>query len=104
VVLPGRQPTEDFDSFSFGFNHAIDEVARLNPPSDPTMVKVPREFPQASDEEKAMGWEFSYKFLSDVEQLAGSRTNYSTSLEATQEILNAALELRALLAQQEVQS
>lgn len=63
-------------------------------------VSVPRgalEFPAADDHEKAIGWEYSYEFISQVERLVASRTEFTTSMEAVQETLKAACELRALL-------
>lgn len=68
-------------------------------PASADAVSVPREFPAADDHEKAIGWEYSYEFISQVERMVASRTEFTASMESVQETLKAACELRALLAQ-----
>ncbi len=52
-------------------------------------------WPIASKNESASGWTLDYKFLERVTSLAASRTEYTTSLEATEQILIAAREVGA---------
>lgn len=50
-------------------------------------------WPKANADEAAGGWILSYAFLDRVEKLAGSRTDFSTSMEAAEQILIAANEV-----------
>lgn len=52
-------------------------------------------WPIASKKESASGWTLDYKFLERVTSLAASRTEFTTSLEATEQVLIAAREVRA---------
>lgn len=51
------------------------------------------QWPEANERTRALGWTFDYDFLDEVEKIAGSRTEYSTSVEATEQVLIAALEV-----------
>ena len=58
-------------------------------------AQLPTGWPRASISVSRLGWTLDYKFLQKVEQLAKSRTEYSTSMEATEQVLIAALEVLA---------
>lgn len=58
-------------------------------------AQLPTGWPRASISDSCLGWILDYKFLEKVEQLAKSRTEYSTSMEATEQVLIAALEVLA---------
>ena len=58
-------------------------------------AQLPTGWPRASISDSCLGWTLDYKFLEKVEQLAKSRTEYSTSMEATEQVLIAALEVLA---------
>lgn len=49
--------------------------------------------PDASAQDKVLGWTLDYRFVERVTELAASRTEYSTSMEATEQVLLAAREL-----------
>lgn len=92
VVLPEPDTSMAIGEYrngcKIGWNHCLREVARLNPPDDPTMVKVPRELL-----ERASNWidrrtYFKFGEPLTLEDERGSAIEY---------------ELRALLTQQEVQ-
>lgn len=51
--------------------------------------------PEASEQEKEQGWTLDYSFVERVTDLAASRTEYTTSMEATEQVLLAARELLA---------
>lgn len=51
--------------------------------------------PEASEQEKEQGWTLDYRFVERVTELAASRTEYTTSMEATEQVLLAARELLA---------
>ncbi|MGC6991933.1 hypothetical protein ACP0J1_25085 [Pseudomonas aeruginosa] len=51
--------------------------------------------PEASEQEKEQGWTLDYRFVERVTDLAASRTEYTTSMEATEQVLLAARELLA---------
>ncbi|MDV2243522.1 hypothetical protein RY185_17010 [Pseudomonas aeruginosa] len=51
--------------------------------------------PEASEQEKEQGWNLDYRFVERVTDLAASRTEYTTSMEATEQVLLAARELLA---------
>ncbi len=55
--------------------------------------------PEASEQEKEQGWTLDYRFVERVTDLAASRTEYTTSMEATEQVLLAARELLAAEAQ-----
>lgn len=56
----------------------------------------PPAWPVASHEESSQGWTLGYEFLTKVEALSRNRTEYSTSMEATEQVLIAALEVLAV--------
>ncbi|MDY1039759.1 hypothetical protein SOJ71_02040 [Pseudomonas aeruginosa] len=58
--------------------------------------------PEASEQEKEQGWTLDYRFVERVTELAASRTEYTTSMEATEQVLLAALELLAAAPGKEV--
>ncbi|EMT5600830.1 hypothetical protein WMR28_006699, partial [Pseudomonas aeruginosa] len=43
--------------------------------------------PEASEQEKEQGWTLDYRFVERVTDLAASRTEYTTSMEATEQVL-----------------
>ena len=51
--------------------------------------------PYATAQDKALGWTLDYRFVERVTDLAGRRTEYSVSMEATEQVLLAARELLA---------
>lgn len=51
--------------------------------------------PLASKEESDLGWILDYHFLDQVEKLARQRTDYTTSMEAAEQVLIAAAEILA---------
>lgn len=61
-------------------------------------AQLPTGWPRASISVSRLGWTLDYKFLQKVEQLAKSRTEFSTSMEATEQVLIAALEVLATAA------
>lgn len=82
-----EEAKEDYDEHIA----AADALAALS-----TAAAVPPEgWPQASAADNAIGWTLDYKFLEKVEALAKMRTEYSTSMEATEQVLIAALEVLA---------
>lgn len=56
---------------------------------------VPQGWPRAAKGQRDLGWTLEYRFLERVTDLAASRTEYSTSMEATEQVLIAALEVLA---------
>ncbi|WP_154355097.1 hypothetical protein [Pseudomonas aeruginosa] len=58
--------------------------------------------PEASEQEKEQGWTLDYRFVERVTELAASRTEYTTSMEATEQVLLAARELLAAAPGKEV--
>ncbi|ETU71038.1 hypothetical protein Q094_07034 [Pseudomonas aeruginosa PS42] len=58
--------------------------------------------PEASEQEKEQGWTLDYRFVERVTDLAASRTEYTTSMEATEQVLLAARELLAAAPGKEV--
>ena len=58
-------------------------------------AQLPTGWPRASISDSCLGWTLDYKFLDKVEALARSRTEYSTSMEAIEQVLIAALEVLA---------
>ena len=50
-------------------------------------------WPLASKEEADIGWTLDYCFLEQVEKVASQRTDYTTSMEATEQVLIAAAEV-----------
>ncbi|HCF0928353.1 TPA: hypothetical protein NH741_005146 [Pseudomonas aeruginosa] len=57
--------------------------------------KAQHSVPEASEQEKEQGWTLDYSFVERVTDLAASRTEYTTSMEATEQVLLAARELLA---------
>ncbi|MHC9290783.1 hypothetical protein, partial [Pseudomonas aeruginosa] len=82
----------DFESFT------PDELARsliiLAKVADEKVV-AQHSVPEASEQEKEQGWNIDYRFVERVTDLAASRTEYTTSMEATEQVLLAARELLA---------
>jgi hypothetical protein len=58
-------------------------------------VRVPEGWPKASEEDASRGWTLDYGFLDRVTDIAKSRTDYTTSAEASEQVLIAALEVLA---------
>lgn len=56
---------------------------------------VPEGWPRAAKDHRDQGWTLEYRFLERVTDLAAPRTEYSTSMEATEQVLIAALEVLA---------
>src|SRR5690606_14909610 len=56
---------------------------------------VPQGWPRATKGQRDQGWTLEYRFLERVTDLAAPRTEYSTSMEATEQVLIAALEALA---------
>ncbi|RCH02272.1 hypothetical protein CSC36_0283 [Pseudomonas aeruginosa] len=84
----------DFESFT------PDELARsliiLAKVADEKVVaQAQHSVPEASEQEKEQGWNLDYRFVERVTDLAASRTEYTTSMEATEQVLLAARELLA---------
>lgn len=59
------------------------------------VVQAQHSVPEASEQEKEQGWTLDYRFVERVTDLAASRTEYTTSMEATEQVLLAARELLA---------
>lgn len=59
------------------------------------VAKAQHSVPEASEQEKEQGWTLDYRFVERVTELAASRTEYTTSMEATEQVLLAARELLA---------
>lgn len=79
-----------------GVNARIAARAAWNARAALTTAALPPEgWPQASAADNAIGWTLDYKFLEKVEALATIRTEYGTSMEATEQVLIAALEVLA---------
>ncbi|QBI81040.1 hypothetical protein [Pseudomonas phage vB_Pae_BR141b] len=82
----------DFESFT------PDELARsliiLAKVADEKVV-AQHSVPEASEQEKEQGWNIDYRFVERVTDLAASRTEYTTNIEATEQVLLAARELLA---------
>lgn len=74
------------------------ETAALDAWEAAQAAQLPTGWPRASISDSRIGWTLDYKFLDKVEQLAKSRTEYSTSMEATEQVLIAALEVLATAA------
>lgn len=55
--------------------------------------------PEASEQEKEQGWTLDYRFVELVTEIAASRMEFTTSMEATEQVLLAARELLAAEAQ-----
>lgn len=51
--------------------------------------------PEASAQDRALGWTLDYRFVERVTELAGSRTEYTVSMEASEQVLLAARDLLA---------
>ncbi|ENZ3823113.1 hypothetical protein ACGJA2_004215 [Pseudomonas aeruginosa] len=84
----------NFESFT------PDELARsliiLAKVADEKVVaQAQHSVPEASEQEKEQGWTLDYRFVERVTDLAASRTEYTTSMEATEQVLLAARELLA---------
>ncbi|HGQ7408438.1 TPA: hypothetical protein ACL1R5_005969 [Pseudomonas aeruginosa] len=58
--------------------------------------------PEASEQEKEQGWTLDYRFVELVTEIAASRTEFTTSMEATEQVLLAARELLAAAPDKEV--
>lgn len=67
----------------------VREAVRLNAQA------VPQGWPRAAKDQRDQGWTLEYRFLERVTDLAAPRTEYSTSMEATEQVLIAALEVLA---------
>lgn len=74
------------------------ETAALDAWEAAQAAQLPTGWPRASISDSRIGWTLDYKFLDKVEQIAKSRTEYSTSMEATEQVLIAALEVLATAA------
>lgn len=59
----------------------------------PAAQGEPVVWPLASKEEADIGWTINYRFLEQVEKIARQRTDFTTSMEAAEQILIAAAEL-----------
>lgn len=71
------------------------ETAALDAWEAAQAAQLPTGWPRASISDSRIGWTLDYKFLDKVEQIAKSRTEFSTSMEATEQVLIAALEVLA---------
>lgn len=77
------------------------ETVTINSIECPAPMRVapaaqpPAGWPRASISDSCLGWILDYKFLDKVESIARIRTGYSTSMEATEQVLIAALEVLA---------
>lgn len=106
----GTQPVAwQFQDRKGNWHEFTDEEHRLNtiedgrwpiralyahpPPSAP--VGVPEGWPKANEEDASRGWTIDYGFLDRVTDIAKSRTYYTTSAEASEQVLIAALEVLA---------
>lgn len=60
-----------------------------------SQMKMPEPvaWPLASKEESDMGWTLDYRFLEQVEKVASQRTDFTTSMEAAEQVLIAAAEM-----------
>ncbi|EOT7858051.1 hypothetical protein ACQ1XD_006736 [Pseudomonas aeruginosa] len=89
----------DFESFT------PDELARsliiLAKVADEKVV-AQHSVPEASEQEKEQGWTLDYRFVELVTEIAASRTEFTTSMEATEQVLLAARELLAAAPDKEV--
>ncbi|HEY8355259.1 MAG TPA: hypothetical protein VIK69_09630, partial [Methylophilaceae bacterium] len=56
----------------------------------PAVQGEPIAWPLASPEEAGKGWTLDYRFLEQVERIASQHTDYTTSMEATEQVLIAA--------------
>lgn len=61
-----------------------------------TAAQPPAGWPRASISDSRNGWTLDCKFLDKVEQIARNRTEYGTSMETTEQVLIAALEVLAV--------
>lgn len=68
----------------------IDTALAANAQAQPV---VSEGWPKATKECSDIGWTLDYVFLDKVTKLAGSRTDSTTSMEATEQVLIAAVEL-----------
>jgi hypothetical protein len=59
----------------------------------PAVQGEPVTWPLASKEESDKGWTIDYRFLEQVEKVASQRTDFTTSMEAVEQVLIAASEL-----------
>ena len=66
------------------------ELLELATPPVPMELVV---WPLASKEEAVKGWNLDYRFLEQVEKVASQRTDFTTSMEAVEQVLIAATEL-----------
>ena len=74
----------------------VDSDRAMRAQAAPAAVAGPSDgWPQASAADNALGWTLDYKFLEKVEALAKTRTEYGASMEATEQVLIAALEVLA---------
>lgn len=73
-----------------------DQLRELRDWALSTAAQPPTGWPRASIADSCKGWTLDYKFLDKVEQIARNRTEYSTSMEATEQALIAALEVLAV--------
>lgn len=69
-------------------------VVHVPGPEQPAAVDdEPVAWPLASPEEADKGWTLDYRFIEQVERIASQRTDYTTSMEATEQVLIAANEV-----------
>ncbi|HHH9537477.1 TPA: hypothetical protein ACP327_000611 [Pseudomonas aeruginosa] len=83
-------------------NMPNDERERLLALDDDVDAQAQHSVPEASEQEKEQGWTLDYRFVERVTDLAASRTEYTTSMEATEQVLLAARELLAAAPGKEV--
>ncbi|WP_445677222.1 hypothetical protein ACUDPR_17295 [Pseudomonas aeruginosa] len=89
------QPADDGDGYLFSAEEFDLFVQRLLDSCAAPVAQAQHSAPEASEQEKEQGWTLDYRFVERVTDLAASRTEYNTSMEATEQVLLAARELLA---------
>lgn len=93
VATVARVPGEDWNGLHFYRDlQGIPSGTKLY---TAPVAQAQHSVPEASEQEKEQGWNLDYRFVERVTDLAASRTEYTTSMEATEQVLLAARELLA---------
>ncbi|RQC10366.1 hypothetical protein IPC393_09125 [Pseudomonas aeruginosa] len=87
----GLRPSQER---GFAWSYLLASIKSCVKASEDT-AQAQHSVPEASEQEKEQGWNLDYRFVERVTDLAASRTEYTTSMEATEQVLLAARELLA---------
>ncbi|EPN6730767.1 hypothetical protein [Pseudomonas aeruginosa] len=100
VATVAKVPGEDWNSLDF--HRDLQDMQPGTKLYTAPVAQAQHSVPEASEQEKEQGWTLDYRFVELVTEIAASRTEFTTSMEATEQVLLAARELLAAAPDKEV--